>query len=362
MKKDDAKIEDAVVITDAKTEIAKFNLADAGIAELKKKYKGLKVKDKDDQNGITKVTEAYRDVVKVRTTLEKKRKEVKEPYVKIGKDIDEEAKRLTNLILEVENPLKSEYEKIKQWEKEEEERKEAERQEKIKKRVGELTGAGLVFNGEFYVINEISMDIVTIEKMSEADYDFLLAKVKIEKKKNDEAEAKAKADKEAEAKKQAELKAENERIAKENRDEKLEMRTEKLEALGFTKDDEKERFVYSGDGGFFEATFNFIADLSLEDFKNYVSETGGKIKENSENLEAKRKKDEEDKKEAEEKEKAEKLERLPDLEKIQLYTDEILKVQIPQLKNEKAGEVLAEFKNGLKLLIDDTLSKVKKLQ
>ena len=65
-------------------------------------------------------------------------------------------------------------------------------------------------------------------------------------------------------------------------------------------------------------------------------------------------------KSAEEKEKAEKLERLPDLEKIQLYTDEILKVQIPQLKNEKAGEVLAEFKNGLKLLIDDTLSKVKK--
>ena len=51
--------------------------------------------------------------------------------------------------------------------------------------------------------------------------------------------------------------------------------------------------MYSGDGGFFEATFNFIADLSLEDFKNYVTETGGKIKENSENLEAKRKKDEE---------------------------------------------------------------------
>ena len=109
---------------------------------------------------------------------EKERKEVKEPYIKIGKHIDEEAKRLTNLILEVENSLKSEYEKIKQWEKEEEERKEAERQEKIKKRVGELTGAGLVFNGEFYVINEISMDIITIEKMSEADYDFLLAKVK----------------------------------------------------------------------------------------------------------------------------------------------------------------------------------------
>ena len=43
MIKDDAKIDDAVVITDAKTEIAKFNLADSAIAELKKKYKGLKV-------------------------------------------------------------------------------------------------------------------------------------------------------------------------------------------------------------------------------------------------------------------------------------------------------------------------------
>ena len=48
------------------------------------------------------------------------------------------------------------------------------------------------------------------------------------------------------------------------------MRTEKLEALGFTKDDEKERFVYSGDGGFVEATFNFIADLSWKILKTML--------------------------------------------------------------------------------------------
>ena len=54
----------------------------------------------------------------------------------------------------------------------------------------------------------------------------------------------------------------------------------------------------------------------------------------------------EDKKEAEEKEKAEKLERLPDLEKIQLYTDEILKVQIPQLKTKR----LARFWRSLKMV------------
>ena len=58
---------------------------------------------------------------------------------------------------------------------------------------------------------------------------------------------------------------------------------------------------------------------------------------------------------------AEKAERLPDLEKISLYTDELLKVPIPQLKNETAGEILATFKNELKLSIDKALTAVKKL-
>jgi hypothetical protein len=65
--------------------------------------------------------------------------------------------------------------------------------------------------------------------------------------------------------------------------------------------------------------------------------------------------------EAKAKAEAEKAERLPDLEKIRLYTDELLKVQIPQLKNETAGEILATFKKELKLSIDKALTAVKKL-
>ena len=102
----------------------------------------------------------------------------------IREEADKEERKIQKMLQECEY-LEQDMDEI---QREYEERK----QEKIKKRVTELTGAGLVFNGEFYVINEISMDIVTIEKMSEADYDFLLAKVKIEKKKNDEAKPKPK--------------------------------------------------------------------------------------------------------------------------------------------------------------------------
>ena len=373
MKNETTKIEDAVfeeidsknqnkVDETVKSEIRKFNLADSSIAELKKRFKGLRIKDRDDKKNIEAVSAGYKEVVKVRTALEKKRKEIKEPFIKIGKDIDAEAKRLTALIMEVETPLEAEYGKVKKWETEDAERKEQERQELIKKRVSELTESGLVFTGEFYAINEISMDIVTIEKMSEADYDFLVAKVKIEKKKNDDVEAKRLAEEAAEKQRQAEIAEQNRKDREAIIAEKLEMRTEKLEAVGFVSDAEKRRFIYSGEGGFYELLFEEAADMPLEIFKTYLNTTEHEIAQKKANTEAQRLEKQKADENAKEKLEAERLERLPDLDKIERYADELLAVKLPQLKNKEAAEVLAEFKNGLKTLVDGTIKKVKKLQ
>ena len=134
-------------------------------------------------------------MVKTRTSIDKKRAEIKKPFLDVGKGIDDYAKKLTAMFADVENTLKLENDKVKQWEKEAEEKKEAERQAKIKARVAELTTAGITFNGELYVIGDtISVDIVTIEKMSDADFAFLVAKVKAEKEKMDKAEADASAE------------------------------------------------------------------------------------------------------------------------------------------------------------------------
>ena len=367
-----AQVEDAVIVEETtlptfvestvKKEVQKIDVAEAAILEKVKKYKNLKVKDKDDEKGITLVKEAYQDLVKTRTSIDKKRAEIKKPFLDVCKGIEDYSKKLTAMYADVENTLKLENDKVKQWEKEAEEKKEAERQAKIKARVAELTTAGITFNGELYVIGDtISVDIVTIEKMSDADFAFLVAKVKAEKEKKDKAEAEANAKAEAE---EAQRKADAEKVEREKkavRAEKLEMRTEKLEAIGFTTEEDKERFIYSGDGGFFELSFDEAAEMSLDAFKAYIEKTKTEISEktaaaqNARDEKAKRQED------AEAKAKAEKAERLPDLDKINLYTEELLKVPIPQLKNETAGEILATFKNELKLIIDKALKAVKKL-
>lgn len=367
-----AQVEDAVIVeqttlptfveSTVKKEVQKIDVAEAAILEKVKKYKNLKVKDKDDEKGITLVKEAYQDLVKTRTSIDKKRAEIKKPFLDVGKGIDDYAKKLTAMFADVENTLKLENDKVKQWEKEAEEQKEAERQAKIKARVEELTTAGITFNGELYVIGDtISVDIVTIEKMSDADFAFLAAKVKAEKEKKDKAEAEAKAKAEAE---EAQRKADAEKVEREKkavRAEKLEMRTEKLEAIGFTTEEDKERFIYSGEGGFFELSFDEAAEMSLDDFKAYIEKTKTAISEKTEAAQKERENKAKADEEAKAKADAEKAERLPDLEKISLYTDELLKVPIPQLKNETAGEILATFKKELKLSIDKALTAIKKL-
>lgn len=367
-----AQVEDAVIVeqttlptfveSTVKNEVQKIDVAEAAILEKVKKYKNLKVKDKDDEKGITLVKEAYQDLVKTRTSIDKKRAEIKKPFLDVGKGIDDYAKKLTALFADVENTLKLENDKVKQWEKEAEEKKEAERQAKIKARVAELTTAGITFNGELYVIGDtISVDIVTIEKMSDADFAFLVAKVKAEKEKMDKAAAEAKAKADAE---EAQRKADAEKVEREKkavRAEKLEMRTEKLEAIGFTTEEDKERFIYSGEGGFYELSFDEAAEMSLDDFKAYIEKTKTSISEKTAAAQKARDEKAKQDEEAEAKANAEKAERLPDLEKINLYTDELLKVPIPQLKNETAGEILATFKNELKLIIDKALAAVKKL-
>lgn len=366
-----AQVEDAVIVeqttlptfveSTVKKEVQKIDVAEAAILEKVKKYKNLKVKDKDDEKGITLVKEAYQDLVKTRTSIDKKRAEIKKPFLDVGKGIDDYAKKLTAIFADVENTLKLENDKVKQWEKEAEEQKEAERQAKIRARVAELTTAGITFNGELYVIGDtISVDIVTIEKMSDADFAFLVAKVKAEKEKKDKAAAEAKAKAEAE---EAQRKADAEKVEREKkavRAEKLEMRTEKLEAIGFKTEEAKERFIYS-DGGFFELSFDEAAGMSLDDFKAYIEKTKTAISEKTEAAQKERENKAKADEEAKAKADAEKAERLPDLEKISLYTDELLKVPIPQLKNETAGEILATFKNELKLSIDKVLTAVKKL-
>lgn len=264
------------------SEVVNFESTPEACAALIKSHKKKVVKDKDDAKGYEAVKAAYNEMVKVRTSTDKKRAEIVKPYVDIKAGIDKYAKTdIIGALAAEEARLKAEKDKYEKWEQEEKDRKEREAEELAKKRVAELKEAGIVFNAEagFYEIADISVDIVTVKKLSENDYTILLAKVKTAKEKIDKEAADAAAAKAKEEADAAALKAENERKAKELRDEKLELRREKLEAAGFTDDPKKERFHVAGTGYFFELTYDEAAEYNAADFKAYLESAAAKIEE-----------------------------------------------------------------------------------
>ena len=452
-----------------KNEIRKYSVADAVIAEYKDKFKGLKIKGIDDKQGYKAVKEARSIMMKYRTGVENKRKELKADSLKIGAGIDGEAKRLTSLILEVEEPLKDKLEKIDAEIQAEKDKAEKEAEEKLNVRVKELEEVGLKFDGSFYSIGEnISVDIVTIkdfsdevfaefksrvsaenDKIVEAErirnlhnsrmealrevWQFLTEEQKIEKFGNLSDEKfkeildsanKGKADFDETQRKQAE---EAKKQADERKSLNYEKRSFQLEKEGF-EEREKGNWTFvtesgsvSADRGWLETAEKEEWEISLENMKFKKAELLKSVKE----LEEKRKADataeaEEIKKvlrtktllnvgfekvesgfesfdhfvgenvvfdsddeefandvkkwtleisekkakkekETADKEEAERLQNLPEIQKAELYVEEVMKVEIPQINGSEIAEIIADFKNIIILASDEAMSKLKKL-
>ena len=459
-------------------EIRKYSVADAVIAEYKEKFKGLKIKGIDDKKGYQAVKEARSIMRKLRTGVEDKRKELKADSLKIGAGIDGEAKRLTMLIVEVEDPLKDKLEKIGTEIQAEKDRIEKEAEEKLNARVKELEEVGLKFDGSFYSIGEnISVDIVTIkdfsdevfaefksrvsaenDKIVEAErirnlhnsrmealrevWQFLTEEQKIEKFGNLSDEKfkeildsanKGKADFDETQRKQAE---EAKKQADERKSLNYEKRSFNLEKEGF-KIEENGDVSFVTEGGSVRFTKDFLETSTVEDYDAEFAkkvETKNVFAKKAEDLASQRKKDAENKakeeaeasaKQAEEdkfngrldaliklglkfdgdktyifhdinfdvlvdvkmkndkewnealigatkrkaeldkeiadKEEAERLQKLPEIQKAERYIEEVLKIQIPQINGAEIAEVLADFKNKIKIASDEALSNLKEL-
>lgn len=257
------------------SEIVHFTHNAADSKKLAKKYGKLTVKDKDDKAGYEKVKEAYNELVKIRTTTEKDRKKLNDPYTAITKGINEHGLvNITGVLAETEKALKVQKDTYEKWEQEEKDRLALELKQKTDKRINELKEAGLTFDGELYVIGEtISMDATSIGKQSDVDYNFFLEKVKTEKKKIDDA-AEALAAKEAQEKQDAaDLKEKLEQQAKDLRDEKVEAREDKLTEIGLIQDSEAEYFGYESLGTQIKLTYDDVAEMDKSKFNEWLEST-----------------------------------------------------------------------------------------
>ena len=482
------EILDVQIVKDAKdvtveevisTEIKKFNLADVKIAELKEQFKDLEISGVEDKNGYKAVSEAIKIVRTYRTGVEKVRKQIKEDYLKTGRAIDEEAKRLTASLEEIENPLKDKKQEIDDEIQAEKDRQEAEAQAKTDKRVEELEAVGIKFDGRFYSIGEdVSVDIITIKDFTDEQFaefknrvsavnDKLQEAERIKKLHNERREMllefwayvpedfknlnfgemievnfktlleqakKGKADFDETQRKQAE---EAKKQAEERKALNYEKRSFKFEKEGFEVA-ENGNLLFSTESGqiliqkqdleeisneAFEALFdtkkreketllNKSKDLQKQreaDAQRKAEEEAEKKK--SEELEAKTnsrietllklglkfdgiqtyifhdinfdifadiktmsdadwseaiigatKRKAEIEKEIADKEEAERVQKLPEINKAERYIDEVMKVAFPQLQNGEIAEVLADFKNKIKLASDEAMSNLKNLR
>ena len=470
----DITVEDVI-----STEIKKFNLADAKIAELKEQFKDLEISGVEDKDGYKAVSEAIKIVRTYRTGVEKVRKQIKEDYLKTGRAIDEEAKRLTASIEEIENPLKDKKQEIDDEIQAEKDRQEAEAQAKTDKRVEELEAVGIKFDGRFYSIGEdISVDIVTIKDFTDEQFAEFKNRVSAVNDKLQEAERiknlhnerremlldfwayvpedfknlnfgemmeenfktlleqakQGKADFDEAQKKQAE---EAQRQADERKALNYEKRSFKFEKEGFEVA-ENGNLLFSTESGQILIQKQDLEEISNEAF-DMLFETKKREKETllnkskdlqkqreadaqrkaeeeaekkkSEELEAKTnsrietllklglkfdgvqtyifhdinfdifadiktmsdadwseaiigatKRKAEIEKEIADKEEAERVQKLPEINKAERYIDEVMKVAFPQLQNGEIAEVLADFKNKIKLASDEAMSNLKNLR
>jgi hypothetical protein len=222
----------------ATQEVQRFNVARAWIAEKKEAYAGLTIAGVEDKDGQKAVHTAWQEIRNKRLAVADKHTEIKADYLTITRAIDKEKNELTALLKEVEDPLKAELERIEAIKEEEKQKEIRQKAAKLQGRVTELLDNGMGFSGSYYTIGEtISMDVVTLQNMSDADYATFLARVA----KENEAIATAKAEAErlkkeeadrleAQRVKQEEQKAELERQQKAIDDQKAEIEKQKKEA------------------------------------------------------------------------------------------------------------------------------------
>ena len=85
--------------------LERYQPTDASIAEMHERCAGLQVAGLDDSVGLKAVHDARMEVRNIRVNVEKTRKELKKDALEWGRQVDGEAKRITGLLLNIEQPL-----------------------------------------------------------------------------------------------------------------------------------------------------------------------------------------------------------------------------------------------------------------
>lgn len=379
------------------TEVKKYNIADGEIDKLKDQYSAITVPALKDKEGIKVMKDALSHITGLINRIEDKRKELKDYYLRTGKGIDDEAKRLKDMLETIREPLKITKSEFDRLEKEEKERKIREEEEKLEQRVASVKEAGMTFDGSFYVVGpSISMDIVTLKGMKDADFEFFIAKIKIEvdrlakikeeedriaaekaeeqrkerekfeqqQKELEEQQRKMKEQQEAFQKQQDEFAAQQRKAAQEETERKNQIlkemvsaRSAQLEGLGFVFRTATKEFEFKNKGGSYKVAestlgtsgpeywLQFIEGLKPElnafNIRHDEIEAAEREEQRKQALAEQQRKEEAQRKAEEEKAEAMRIQEeerqaaLPDFEKAIAYCELIMGIELPKVTDDR---------------------------
>jgi hypothetical protein len=173
-----------------KMELAKFNVADSAIAQMKEEYGALVITGPDDKKGYEAVKKAWNLTRTTRTSLEKKGKDLRAAYTVITKAIGQEEDRLIGLISPLEEELHKKWKAID--DEKERAKKEAEEKEQaqLMARVEEIQTLGMTFSDGFYQIGgTISVDVASLRAFNDEQFAKLKGAITAKKAELDKAEA-----------------------------------------------------------------------------------------------------------------------------------------------------------------------------
>lgn len=310
--------------------------------EWKEKAEGIVVTDADQKELIKSAKEARIALKNIRVEVEHKRKALKEESLRKGKAIDGIANVIKYLITPIENHLKEQEDFVKIQE-------EKRKAELAASRDAELSKYDV--NTQFYQLSE----------MSEEAYSQLLENSKVayltKKEEERKAEEERIAQEKAEAKERERIRLENERLKKEaeekqkqieaerkNREEELRLEREKAEAERKIQE-EKERKAREAQEAELRREREAKAKIEAELRAKKEAEEKAK-REAAAKVEADRKA----------REKAEKEARLaPDKIKLQKLAEQIVSIQLPDVKNDEAKNVLKQ----VQVLLNKTSNYIK---
>ena len=226
-------------------ELQKFNVTDAAIQELSTRYMPLVVDGIADKKGFDAVHEARMDIVKRRTAVEKTRKELKADSLEYGRRVDAEAKRITGMLVPIEEHLQSQEDIINNEKariKAEAEAKEAAR---IQKRVDLICSYGPNFNGTEYIVYGLMIPVAIVKTATDEDFDSFIDKVQYAKILEEDRIAAIEAARQEEENRLAKIAAEQEaeRLRLEAIQKEQEAAAEKIQADKDAIEKEKQRLI-----------------------------------------------------------------------------------------------------------------------